>query len=135
LVQTAHGTILVPGNAATALAAPNPNGVCAMPTGACLTFSQPVTARALDRADGVFYVGLANQTSSDVPTTLAPAATYAVSKAMRTPGSSTTQFVPIATNALLTGMGIDFLSLATTTTKRDLTSNLAIVLVNGTNYL
>ena len=65
------------------------------------TFSQPVTAKAYDRATGNFYIGLA-----------AGGGTNAVSVAGRPDYGSSSVFVPLAQNNL-NGHGIRFLTLAT----------------------
>jgi len=131
LAQSAYGTLLVQGNAAT-LNSPVPPATTATPNpnASILTFSQPVNARAYDIASGTLYVGLANLTQPTPPTlanTLAPALAYAVSKVSRPTDSTNSTFLPIASNALLSSGGVVYLTLAPSV--NNLPPNLALSLV------
>lgn len=131
IIQQVDGTVLVQGNAATALTQPNPNANI-------LTFSQPVNAKSFDRTNGIFYVGLANNPASSAttaPITIAAANQWAISKIVRASGNIPPSFVPIATNTTLFPQpsGIDFLSLATSAGNKS--PVVVSVLSNASAYL
>jgi hypothetical protein len=84
--------------------------------------STGVSTTAYDDATGTFFVGL--EAGGD---------TYAVSKALRPALNATPTLVPIASNGLLTGQGIEFLTLATATGSE--AANLALVTLNNDPFL